>query len=98
MDTIFALKVNDQDNVATVFAQVHAGDTIAVKDKKGGLEHLSALDSFPYGHKIALADINPGAPIIKYGEILGDATAQIRRGAHVHVHNLASRRGRGDLE
>jgi altronate dehydratase small subunit len=37
-----------------------------------------------------------GDSIIKYGEVIGVATREIAPGQHVHVHNLESRRGRGD--
>ena len=33
---VLALKVNDKDNVATIFAeQVQGGDVIQIRDKKG---------------------------------------------------------------
>lgn len=51
----------------------------------------------PYGHKIALVAVARGASIIKYGQVIGRATADIAPGDHVHVHNLESLRGRGDL-
>ena len=35
--------------------------------------------------------------VIKYGSPIGVATATIPPGAHVHTHNVASARGRGDL-
>ena len=98
MDINFGLKVNAQDNVATVFANgVQAGDMVIVRDKKGNEEEILALNEIPYGHKIALFDIAKGEPIIKYGEKLGVASAKIAKGAHVHVQNLESVRGRGDL-
>lgn len=98
MDINFGLKVNAQDNVATVFANdVLAGDMVTVRDKKGNEEEILALNEIPYGHKIALFDITKGEPIIKYGEKLGVASAKIAKGAHVHVQNLESVRGRGDL-
>ena len=46
------------------------------------------------GHKIALHAITSGAPVRKYGQYIGAATADIAPGEHVHVHNLASRRAR----
>ena len=98
MDINFGLKVNVQDNVATVFANgVQAGDMVIVRDKKGNEEEILALNEIPYGHKIALRDITKGEPIVKYGEKLGVASAEIAKGAHVHVQNLESVRGRGDL-
>ena len=35
--------------------------------------------------------------IIKYGESIGRASADIRKGEYVHIHNLEALRGRGDL-
>ncbi|WP_426398660.1 UxaA family hydrolase [Ralstonia sp. R-29] len=49
---------------------------------------LTALASIPAGHKIALRDIAAGRPVHKYGQVIGVATAPIRAGEHVHVHNV----------
>lgn len=43
----------------------------------------------PSGHKIALREIAVGAPIRRYGQIIGFATQLIQPGDHVHIHNLA---------
>ena len=58
-----------------------------------------SLDSVanPSGHKFALLEIPAGGEIRKYGEIIGLATRVIRPGEQVHVHNLESCRGRGDI-
>ena len=91
---VLALKVNDKDNVATIFAeQVQGGDAIQVRDKKGETIEVKALEAVPYGHKIALQDIAKGQIIVKYGEEIGMASADIRKGEHVHVHNLESMTG-----
>ena len=91
-----ALHVND--NVATIFANgIHSGDEVVIKDKKGSTETVQVLGNVPYGHKIATCDIPKGAQIIKYGEEIGVATRDIQKGEYVHVHNLDSMRGRGDL-
>lgn len=98
-DIILALKVNDKDNVATVFsngAEKYA--SVLVKDKTGKEEEIKISDNIPYGHKLALGDIAEGELIVKYGEEIGVAVADIKKGAHVHIHNLDSLRGRGDLE
>ena len=93
-----ALKVNDLDNVATIFASdLTTGSAVIMRDKKGGSENITLLSDIPYGHKIAIVNIRNGEPITKYGEIIGEASKDIRKGEHVHVHNLESRRGRGDL-
>ena len=40
------------------------------------------------GHKYALRDIAKGENIIKYGNPIGYATADIKAGEHVHTHNV----------
>lgn len=92
-----ALKVNDLDNVATIFAEgVKDGDEVEVRDKKGASRSVTVLGDVPYGHKIALTEIPPNQNVIKYGEAIGMATRQISKGEYIHVHNLDSKRGRGD--
>lgn len=93
-----ALRVNEKDNVATIFAQgVADGCTVTLRDHKGSAEPVTVIGDVPYGHKIAVEDIPAGASIIKYGEQIGVASRDIRKGEYVHVHNLDSMRGRGDL-
>ncbi|HIY52022.1 MAG TPA: nickel-dependent lactate racemase [Candidatus Olsenella avicola] len=94
-----ALKVADADNVATVFADgTTAGTVVCVRDRAGNESLVTALGDIPYGHKIAIADIAAGQTIVKYGESIGVASREIAVGDYVHVHNLDSMRGRGDLE
>lgn len=94
-----ALKVNDLDNVATIFANgIVDGMDVEVRDKKGNKEILKVIGNVPYGHKIAVKDIHVGEQITKYGEEIGIATKEIVKGEYVHVHNLDSMRGRGDWE
>ncbi len=40
------------------------------------------------GHKYALRDIKCGENIIKYGNPIGHATSDIKKGEHVHTHNV----------
>lgn len=98
MEKKIALRVDDLDNVATVFANgVVNGSELELRDKKGNCEVISVIGDVPYGHKIAAAAIAEGAKIIKYGEVIGMATCDIAKGEYVHVHNLVALRGRGDL-
>ena len=92
MAEVFALKAIDHDNVATVFTNdVKAGMIANVADKKGHHFEIQLLSDVPYGHKIALCDI-------KKGEAIGAASRDIAAGDYVHIHNMDSQRGRGDLE
>ena len=40
------------------------------------------------GHKYALCDIAKGENVIKYGNPIGHATEDIKKGSHVHTHNM----------
>ena len=93
-----ALKCDNLDNVATIFANgIQDGDEIEVRDKMGGSEIVTVIGDVPYGHKIALVDMAPGDKVMKYGECIGAANKPIKKGEYVHVHNMDALRGRGDL-
>ena len=49
------------------------------------------------GHKYAARDIKCGENIIKYGNPIGHATADIKKGEHVHTHNVRTNLS-GNLE
>jgi (2R)-sulfolactate sulfo-lyase subunit alpha len=53
---------------------------------------MKVLNDIPIGHKVALADLAVGGSVIKYGVNIGKVVAAIRKGEHVHVHNLKTRR------
>lgn len=87
--------IDPRDNVATALRDLHKGEDIEIPDM-GIL--LSMIEEIPFGHKVSLQEIGKGGMIMKYGEIIGQATSDIPKGSHVHVHNIESLRGRGDLE
>lgn len=98
MRKLLALWVNPKDNVATVFGDnVLDGTEIEVWDSKGNATKVTVIRNIPYGHKIALKSLSAGAPIVKYGEVIGVASCDIQCGEYVHIHNLDAIRGRGDL-
>ncbi len=53
-----------------------------------GRPSLPTLDRIPPLHKVALLDLPDGAPIRKYGQIIGFARGPIPAGSHVHTHNV----------
>jgi (2R)-sulfolactate sulfo-lyase subunit alpha len=53
---------------------------------------LTSKMKVPIGHKIALVDIKSGDTVWKYGQDIGRAVAPIKKGEHVHVHNLKTKR------
>ena len=88
-----ALIISARDNVATALETLEAGRRVTL----GEIE-LTVSERIPHGHKVALVAIAAGQPVIKYGSPIGLASVDIGAGAHVHVHNVASSRGRGDLD
>jgi altronate dehydratase small subunit len=86
------LVISERDNVGTALEALEPGRRI---DLTNGT--LIATDAIPAGHKIALRPIDSGTEVLKYGSPIGTATRDIPAGAHVHIHNTASSRGRGDL-
>ncbi len=57
MEIKLALKVNDKDNVATIFANgITDGTEVEIRDK-GNAETVTVIGDVPYGHKIAVRDI-----------------------------------------
>ena len=53
---------------------------------------VQALADVALGHKRALADIKADDTIIKYGNDIGRAIADIPKGGYVHVHNVKTKR------
>ena len=53
---------------------------------------VTALQPIPIGHKVALCDMAPDDTVYKYGIDIGKVVAPIKRGDHVHIHNLKTKR------
>ena len=87
-----AVALHANDNVGTALLGLSAGQSVEM-DRGGASVTVSLVDAIPFGHKFALADMASGDAVVKYGEIMGEATSDIARGSHVHVHNVKSRRG-----
>ncbi len=89
------LLVHDQrDNVGVVVVEdLAAGtDMLCVITENDSEFRAVSAQAVPIGHKIALKDLAVGDTVIKYGADIGRAVAPIRRGEHVHTHNLKTKR------
>ena len=95
--SIDAVMLSETDNVATALRELAAGDAVRVGVGERAFS-IRARHAIAFGHKLAVTDIGRGAMVRKYGEVIGRATQDIAIGAHAHVHNVESPRGRGDLE
>ena len=89
------LLVHDKkDTVGVVVVEgLKAGtDMLGVVTHDDSSFKLKAKMDVPIGHKVALVDIKKGDTVIKYGQDIGKAVANIGKGEHVHVHNLKTKR------
>jgi altronate dehydratase small subunit len=91
-----AIVIRAEDNVATAIRNLEAGYEAAVGIGEDMIR-LKLYQSIDFGHKMAIRDIALGEKILKYASVIGKATRSIKAGEHVHVHNVESLRGRGDL-
>jgi altronate dehydratase small subunit len=87
-----ALVMDGRDNVATALEDLEAGREFEVEG-----ETVELVDDVPFGHKFAFEAIGRGEEVYKYGNVIGEASAEIAPGEWVHTHNCDSTRGRGDV-
>ena len=91
-----AILVDARDHVATAFVALAAG-TVLKLHASGVHREVQLREPIDVGHKFAVVDLPAGAPVLKYASAIGRTLKPVRAGEHVHLHNLESQRGRGDL-
>ncbi len=79
-----AIHLNPLDNVAIARVPLAAG----MKLRVDGVA-ITMLDAVPAGHKVAVARIQPGEMVHRYGQAIGRAKLAIEPGRHVHTHNIS---------
>lgn len=77
--------VNQTDNVLICCQPAISGEVAMIDGKEYVL--TTAID---VGHKIARTSLNNRQKIIRYGVPIGSATADIKAGEHIHMHNMKS--------
>lgn len=82
--------ITADDNVVVVTTAISAGDTINYI-LNGEELHITAKEDIPIYHKAAVCDIQTGEDVIKYANIIGVAQTLIKKGCHVHCHNVESK-------
>ena len=70
--------------------RIHPADNVAIVVAEGGLPAGTALpdgptlrEHVPQGHKVSLVDLDDGAPILRYGQVIGTAARAVPRGSWV---------------
>jgi len=87
-----AIAIAEEDNVATALRDIAPGNPVRVR-LTDGVRVVHVVESVALCHKLSIVRIAAGESVVKYGEEIGAARENIEAGQHVHIHNLASRRG-----
>ena len=88
---IQAIVFNAEDNTAVALVDLPEGMELDLKT--GELtRHVQLVEPISYQHKFSVVPIKQGDKILKYGQVIGEATADIRPGEHVHIHNMVGLR------
>ena len=53
---------------------------------------IQSINEITLGHKIAMVNLNEGDTILKYGHDIGKVVNSIKKGEHVHVHNVKTKK------
>jgi galactarate dehydratase len=87
--------MSSEDQLRPLYVQVDARDNVAIIVNAGGLpagtqfdSRLTLLEDVPEAHKVALVEIEAGAPIVRYGSVIGYAAGAIERGSWVHEERM----------
>ncbi|MBI3471597.1 MAG: altronate dehydratase [Candidatus Solibacter usitatus] len=78
------IHLNPADNIAVARVPLSAGMELRVNGTG-----LRVNGHVPAGHKVAVAPIQQGEVVRRYGQIIGRARHAIAPGDHIHTHNLA---------
>jgi (2R)-sulfolactate sulfo-lyase subunit alpha len=83
-----------KDNVAVVVIEgLKAGtNAFGVVTENDSTFTLDVKEEIPIGHKVALKDFAAGDTVIKYGQDVGKIVAPVKKGMHVHIQNMKTKR------
>ena len=85
---------DEKDNVAVVVIETttKGQDCSAWIMENDKTVKINSITEIPLGHKIALQDLKEGDTILKYGHDIGKVVKPIKKGDHVHVHNVKTKK------
>ena len=85
---------DEKDNVGVVVIETtkKGQDCNAWIMENDKTEKVPYTNEVPLGHKIAMTDLNEGDTILKYGHDIGKVVKLIKKGEHVHVHNVKTKK------
>ena len=81
------------DNVAVAVVDVNKGENCKCLNMSDQSKfEIKSLMDIPLGHKSALKDFSKDDTIIKYDNDIGRVVEAIKKGDHVHVHNVKTKK------
>ena len=81
------------DDVGVAVVDIRTGAEVGAVTLEGVfVANVKMAGDVPLGHKVAMHDMAMGRDVIEYGRPIGRAVQAIARGAHVHTHNLRTKR------
>jgi len=84
------VRLHPDDNIAIAKTGIETGRTVRFSPHgSGDVGDVVTRDVIHLGHKMALEPIPAGAPVRKYGQLIGYAAEDIQPGEWVHSHNLS---------
>ncbi|HWQ52612.1 MAG TPA: altronate dehydratase family protein [Bryobacteraceae bacterium] len=78
-----AIRLHPSDNIAVARVPLAPGTEVAA-----GPARVVVRQAIPAGHKVAIAAIQAGDYVLRYGQAIGRASRAVAPGEHVHTHNL----------
>jgi hypothetical protein len=78
--------MSEGDNCATSLDNLTEGEEISLNGK-----NFKIAQDIEIGHKFSLKEIKKGDFVKKYGQIIGLATEDIKKGDWIHTHNIKSK-------
>lgn len=82
------MRIHEKDNVAVMLYDAEPGDPVYLDGRT-----IVLKEAIPYGHKVALENLEKGTVVVKYNQPIGYLTEAAAQGSWLHVHNIKSLRG-----
>ena len=76
-------RIHPYDDAAVALRDIAAGVEVEVEGKR-----FVTLNNIPFGHKMALRDLQAGENVYKYGSAIGHVTQNVPAGSWLHIHNV----------
>jgi (2R)-sulfolactate sulfo-lyase subunit alpha len=85
---------DEKDNVAVVVVDKTSKNQVCngwIMENDKTIK-ITSISEIPLGHKIALQAFKEGDTVLKYGHDIGKVVKPIKKGDHVHVHNVKTKK------